>query len=453
MTAWAVLAGTFLGAYLMGAIPFGYLVARYRGVDILRAGSGNIGATNIGRVLGWRCGILVFVLDFAKGAVPTAVAGTLASWPALDVARLPPEILPVAAGLAAFVGHLFPVYLRFRGGKGVATGAGVIAVLLPGPALVALLSWVVVVCIGRYVSLASIAAVVALCATRLLTPGPFATRNLTGTVFCLVAAALVVLRHRTNVARLLQGNENRLRNGGTMLTVTKIVHLLALGVWLGSVVFFTFGVGLPLFHAYQSLGTDVEHRPAWFPLARDFSRTDARIDGPTEQGTRAAGFAVGQLFGSYYLLQLVCAVFVVATALSWSASVPARVHAIRVLVVVVALITVVAGWTLERYVAGLQVVRNQAVDAVLQNTTGGRRAATIQFMGAAKVHFGIWHGVSLLVNLLTLGLVGAAMALASALPTRVEAQPTRSGPAVKGPGPATAVAAVTDSPAPPASRR
>src|SRR6516164_7300951 len=125
-----------LASYLLGSIPFGYLVARWKGVDILHQGSGNIGATNVGRVLGKRLGILVFVLDFAKGALPTAAA----RW--AEQAQNPgtqTDVLPVVAGLAAFVGHMFPVYLRFRGGKGVATGAGVVTVLLPLPALAGLL--------------------------------------------------------------------------------------------------------------------------------------------------------------------------------------------------------------------------------------------------------------------------------------------------------------------------
>src|SRR3954466_5086666 len=114
-------------SYLVGAVPFGYIVARLRGVDIFAAGSGNIGATNVGRVLGRKFGILVFVLDFLKGAGPTAVARLLAS-------RLTEESwaagggLEVGAAVAAFVGHCFPIYLGFRGGKGVATGAGTVAV-------------------------------------------------------------------------------------------------------------------------------------------------------------------------------------------------------------------------------------------------------------------------------------------------------------------------------------
>src|SRR6266849_4997641 len=109
---------TFLAAYFIGAIPFGYLIARRRGVDILRQGSGNIGATNVGRILGWRFGVLVFLLDFAKGTLPALAA----AWLAERVGSgLPAHSLEVAAGLAAFLGHMFPIYLGFHGGKGVAT--------------------------------------------------------------------------------------------------------------------------------------------------------------------------------------------------------------------------------------------------------------------------------------------------------------------------------------------
>src|SRR5579872_4774549 len=113
-----ILAALF--GYLVGGVPFGYLIGRWRGVEIRQQGSGNIGATNVGRVLGRRFGILVFLLDFAKGALPVLAARFA---PAVD---LPADSLPVAAGVAAFLGHLFPIYLRFHGGKGVATAAGVV---------------------------------------------------------------------------------------------------------------------------------------------------------------------------------------------------------------------------------------------------------------------------------------------------------------------------------------
>src|SRR5438046_7183154 len=120
MSTVAIIGGTVLFSYLIGAVPFGYAVARWRGVDILRRGSGNIGATNVGRVLGRRFGLLVFLLDFAKGAVPVATATLLAARQDPS-APIYPEIYGVAAGLAALLGHMFSPYLGFRGGKGVAT--------------------------------------------------------------------------------------------------------------------------------------------------------------------------------------------------------------------------------------------------------------------------------------------------------------------------------------------
>src|SRR5262249_29281452 len=137
MTAIVATLAAAVAGYLIGAIPFGYLVAKRRGVDIFQHGSGNIGATNVGRILGKLFGIVVFLLDCAKGAMPTAAGLALARW--LEVE--PPSVLGVAAGLAAFVGHLFPVYLGFRGGKGVASGAGIVVVLLPVPAAAAVLTW------------------------------------------------------------------------------------------------------------------------------------------------------------------------------------------------------------------------------------------------------------------------------------------------------------------------
>src|SRR2546426_632231 len=165
-----------VAAYVVGGIPFGYLIARARGIDIFQHGSGNIGATNVGRVLGRRFGILVFVLDFLKGALPTLAATLLDRTAQPD---LPADTLPVTAGLAAFLGHLFPIYLHFRGGKGVATGAGVVAVLLPLPTVAALATWLVVVVCTRYVSLASLCAAAMLCILRLgPTPRPLEPEHL-----------------------------------------------------------------------------------------------------------------------------------------------------------------------------------------------------------------------------------------------------------------------------------
>src|ERR1043165_5113007 len=157
---WLVATLTVLAGYLLGAIPFGYIIARMRGVDIFQHGSGNIGATNVGRILVRPYGVLAFVLDFAKGAVPVGLAILLTREFADDLWQL--GYVQVGAGLAAFLGHLFPIYLGFRGGKGVAAGAGVVLMLVPIPFAVGLFVWIVTLLASRAVSLASIAAVIAL---------------------------------------------------------------------------------------------------------------------------------------------------------------------------------------------------------------------------------------------------------------------------------------------------
>jgi glycerol-3-phosphate acyltransferase PlsY len=199
------------GAYLVGAVPFGWLTARFvRGVDIRTTGSGNIGATNAARVLGARWFPVVFTLDMLKGAGPVlAMRWLLAS--AGGPARFEPAPLVVAAALAAILGHVFPVWLGFKGGKAVATGTGVFLVLTPRAALVAAAVWIALFALFRYVSLASISAAPALAAaaTFLFAPDPFG-RGIFLTLFCWAGAALVVLLHRANIRRLLAGTEHRI---------------------------------------------------------------------------------------------------------------------------------------------------------------------------------------------------------------------------------------------------
>jgi glycerol-3-phosphate acyltransferase PlsY len=195
-------------SYLLGAVPFGYLIGRLRGVDVLSQGSGNIGATNVGRLLGKRWGVAVFLLDFAKGAIPVLVARLL---PEPGDVELLPHTLPVVAGVAAFLGHLFPVYLGFRGGKGVATGAGVIAVLVPWVTALVVAAWAAVLFATRFMSLASLTAAVLLFALRLaLTDKPWAREQLVVTLFCAVGSLLVIVRHQGNIRRLIAGTEHRL---------------------------------------------------------------------------------------------------------------------------------------------------------------------------------------------------------------------------------------------------
>jgi acyl-phosphate glycerol 3-phosphate acyltransferase len=427
MSALPLLVLTFLASYLVGAVPFGVLVARWRGVDLLHHGSGNIGATNVGRLLGRRFGVLVFLLDFAKGALPVLVA---TRWlPAADVG---PDVLGVTAGVAAFLGHLFPVYLRFRGGKGVATGAGVVTVLMPGPALAALVAWLILVTATRYVSLASLAAAALLCALRLsLTPHPWATEQRVVTGFCLVAVALVFARHRGNIRRLFQGTENRLQEAPAMVQFGKVVHVLALGLWFGTVVFFTI-TGAVLFPAFQKeAAKPADERPLWFPLPAAYEKASPSDKFPDplrlEQGSRAAGAAVGPLFPWFYGVQAVGGLLALVTALAWAFTQRGRAHVLRAAVLALALLGVGVGWWLERKVDYLRVPRNLYTDQVLLGSPPAPRL--LQAAVDARAEFAAWHGYSLIVNFLTLALVAVGMALAAQLPTA----PQPSAVTVNGP--------------------
>src|SRR4051794_4762741 len=314
--------------------PFAYLTPRPPAWDILHAGSGNIGATNVGRVLGRRFGLLVFALDFAKGAVPTLLC---LRWFGVTAG--------VIAGLAAFLGHLFPVYLRFRGGKGVATGAGVVAVLVPLPSLAALLAWAVVFAAGRYVSLASLAAAALLCAWRLaLTPAPWAPPERVVTGFSLAVTALVFVRHHGNIRRLLRGTENRAPETPAMLLFGKTLHVLALGLWFGTVVFFSLA-GVLLQRAFEEVSTLPRgERPVWFPLPDAFDRElpGAALPSPLrkEQGSQAFGAAVGPLFPWLFGIQGICGVVALATAVPWSYRPGGAVHRLRAGVLLLALLGV-----------------------------------------------------------------------------------------------------------------
>jgi acyl phosphate:glycerol-3-phosphate acyltransferase len=190
-------------SYLIGAIPFGYvLVKLLRGVDLREVGSGNLGATNAGRLLGAKWFAVVFLFDFLKGFVPAFVFGRLAR-EHLGA----PELIGLLYGFAAMSGHIWPVYLKFRGGKGVATAAGTVTGIAPLATGIAAVVFIGVFVIWRIVSLASISAAVAL---------PIAHGALSGkdafgpTLLALTAMALIiVLKHRSNIRRLCRGEEPR----------------------------------------------------------------------------------------------------------------------------------------------------------------------------------------------------------------------------------------------------
>lgn len=218
-----LLVGQVLG-YLIGGIPFGYLVTRWKsGEDIRRQGSGNIGATNVGRVLGVRYFVLVFVLDFCKGALPVLAALALRRQ-----GDLLATYLPEAVGFAAILGHIFPIYLNMRGGKGVATTIGVLVCLAPIATFVGLATWVILVLITRTISIGSIGFAVALIVTHFLTTAaPFSTTtrilgsdpataeivwpNAALSTVIVLVAVLVIVRHVGNIRRILLGTEPRIQ--------------------------------------------------------------------------------------------------------------------------------------------------------------------------------------------------------------------------------------------------
>lgn len=184
-----------LAAYCIGSVPFAWLLVRRRGViDLRRVGSGNVGAANVLRASGVSAGVLVAVLDIAKGAAAVLIAQRVSAGAAL----------PAVAGLAAIVGHIYPVWLHFRGGKGVATACGVFAVLAPLAALPALAIFIGTVWLTKYVSLGSMLASLALPTIAYATDSP---RSVVATA--LAACALIVFRHRSNLGRLRVGTERR----------------------------------------------------------------------------------------------------------------------------------------------------------------------------------------------------------------------------------------------------
>lgn len=209
----------FAGAYLVGSIPFGLIISRLKGTDIRRHGSGNVGATNVGRVLGRRWGLLVLTLDVAKGALATLGTSCALAWsnggfaPAGGARH---DLVLLGAGVCCVLGNVAPFYLRFRGGKGVATSLGTVLGIYPDltwPGLAALGVWALVVAWSRYVSLGSITAAcvlpIAFVLISWLSDEPLGKHYpLLG--LCLALSLLVLWRHRGNIGRLLAGTENKI---------------------------------------------------------------------------------------------------------------------------------------------------------------------------------------------------------------------------------------------------
>lgn len=199
-----------LTAYLLGSIPTGAIAGRLRGVDLREHGSGNLGFTNVLRVLGPKAGIPVLTVDIAKGLVAVIVVAAIAG----PDSPLGPQGVRVAAGLSAVAGHIWPIFARFRGGKAVATTAGVFLALAPVATVVAIAVWLSIVFTTKYVSVGSMAAAVVLPfavgiearAVRMAQPLPVVAA-------AAAVAIVIVVLHRSNMRRLLAGTENRVSWG------------------------------------------------------------------------------------------------------------------------------------------------------------------------------------------------------------------------------------------------
>jgi len=190
-------AAYLLGAYLVGAIPFGLFFAKaVGGVDVRTVGSGNIGATNVLRAAGKKAALLTLLADCLKGLIPVLLASTL----------FPGELLSVLSGVAAILGHNYPIYLKFKGGKGVATSFGVVLAVAPGTGLICLLAWAAAAAIGKYSSLS------ALISFALY---PLITFTLHGdskpqAFLSLFVFSMIYYRHRENIRRLISGTETKI---------------------------------------------------------------------------------------------------------------------------------------------------------------------------------------------------------------------------------------------------
>ncbi|MEK6790557.1 MAG: glycerol-3-phosphate 1-O-acyltransferase PlsY [Deltaproteobacteria bacterium] len=185
-----------VAAYLLGSVPTGVVVARlFGGTDPRTTGSGNIGATNVGRSAGKAAGIVTLIGDVLKGAIPVLLAFYLH----------PNAAFVSIVGIAVLVGHVFSVFLRFKGGKGVATACGVMLVVSPVATLIAIVVFVLIAALTRYVSIASMTAAIAIPVILVMLPGKAAFVPL-GAAVCV----LIIIKHRENVERLIQGRENKI---------------------------------------------------------------------------------------------------------------------------------------------------------------------------------------------------------------------------------------------------
>jgi glycerol-3-phosphate acyltransferase PlsY len=225
-----------VGSYLLGSIPAAYIAGKAKGIDLRKHGSGNLGATNVIRVLGTKIGIAVFVFDMAKGAVPVHFFPALV--PASDLPLHDPIIFGIVCGVAAIFGHVRPIYLKFgKGGKGVATAAGVFLALAPIQTLLTLLIFAVVLLSSGYVSLGSLTSAVMLPILLGITVGPQTALF----VISILVALFVFWTHRANIERLRNGEEHRFGKKGVQAKKPAVTLAITLVIIIAVVLAARFG--------------------------------------------------------------------------------------------------------------------------------------------------------------------------------------------------------------------
>lgn len=194
---------TIIAAYILGSIPTSYIMGRItKGIDIREFGSGNVGATNALRILGTKIGIFTLIIDIGKGFLAVAISKLIVEDPS--------DLILIFVGLSAIIGHIFTIFLKFKGGKGVATSAGVFIALLPLPVLIALIVFVITVWVSKFVSLGSILAAFTLFTTELIINILNSFEQLEILIFTFMIALFIIIRHKANIQRLIAGNENKI---------------------------------------------------------------------------------------------------------------------------------------------------------------------------------------------------------------------------------------------------
>ncbi|MFN6049669.1 MAG: glycerol-3-phosphate acyltransferase, partial [Planctomycetia bacterium] len=341
-------------------------------------------------------GLIVFLLDLLKGAI--------SSWVGLRFLSNPfgSETSGILMGASAFVGHLFPIYLGFKGGKGVATGAGVMAVLMPIPFLFAIITWVAAVASSRMVSFGSLASTLVLVLVQgsILILHPNRSGNWSLFFFTLLCGGFVWIKHISNIKRICNGTENLVQDSLLWRGLEKSMFQMALGLWIGSYAFFTFVVGPGVFNWFEK--AVFQDNPPYWLAAPEVLKQKAPEGLPEpllkEQASRLAGLVVSPLFKIYYPLQVACASLLLILLIGKKGSFGSLWAVDKTIVIFVfSLALVVANWLLLGPTEKARLQRAKSTDAYILAPQENKPDVTGVIED--RKAFGKLHGISLIMNL------------------------------------------------------